>query len=122
MMHELSREFGFDAAHTLRRTINAEPSWRIHGHSYRAEIVLRGHPDPQSGMLIDLSHFERALEDVRLSLDHHFLDEIEDLGPATIENLSTWIWRKVAPVCPNLCRVTVRRDSDSGACSYFGGD
>jgi 6-pyruvoyltetrahydropterin/6-carboxytetrahydropterin synthase len=121
-MYELSKEFRFDAAHTLHRVVDAEPSRRIHGHSYRAEIVLRGHPDPQSGMLIDLGLLDRAMAEVRDGLDHHFLDEIKDLGPATMENLSAHIWRQLAPKLPNLWRVTVRRDSDTGACSYYGPD
>lgn len=121
-MYELSREFRFDAAHTLQRTVDVEPSRRIHGHSYRAEVVVRGRPDPNTGMIIDLSLFDQALEEARDGLDHRFLDEISDLGPTTIENLSSWIWRKVAPVCPNLWRVTVRRDSDTGACSFYGSE
>ena len=121
-MYELSREFRFDAAHTLQRTVDVEPSRRIHGHSYRAEVVVRGRPDPQTGMLIDLSLFDQVLEEARDGLDHRFLDEINDLGPTTIENLSAWIWRKVAPVCPNLWRVTVRRDSDTGVCSFYGSE
>jgi 6-pyruvoyltetrahydropterin/6-carboxytetrahydropterin synthase len=71
-------------------------------------------------MLIDLSIFDQVLKEARDGLDHRFLDEISDLGPTTIENLSSWIWRKVAPVCPNLWRVTVRRDSDTGVCSFYG--
>jgi 6-pyruvoyltetrahydropterin/6-carboxytetrahydropterin synthase len=120
MIYELSKEFRFDAAHTLNRTIEVEPSRRIHGHSYRAEVVVRGEPNPETGMLIDLSLLEKSLEDARDGLDHRFLDEINDLGPATMENLAAWIWRKVEGVCPNLWRVTVRRDSDAGACSVFG--
>jgi 6-pyruvoyltetrahydropterin/6-carboxytetrahydropterin synthase len=119
-MHELSKEFRFDAAHSLQRTVDVEPSRRIHGHSYRAEVVIRGSPDPKSGMVIDLALLNQVLENARDGLDHRLLDEISDLGPATMENLSAWIWRKVAPICPNLWRVTVRRDSDNGACSFYG--
>ena len=50
-MHELSKQFRFEAAHTLNRVIEAEPSRRIHGHSYRAEITLRGEPDPQTAWI-----------------------------------------------------------------------
>lgn len=119
-MFELSKEFRFDAAHTLERRTEAEGSRRIHGHSYRAEVVVRGRPNPETGMVIDLGLLDRALEEARDGLDHRFLDEINDLGPATMENLSAWIWRKLLPICPNLWRVTVRRDSDSGACSFYG--
>jgi 6-pyruvoyltetrahydropterin/6-carboxytetrahydropterin synthase len=119
-MYELSKEFRFDAAHTLDRRVDAEPSRRIHGHSYRAEVVVRGRPDPVTGMIIDLGLLDQALHEARDGLDHRFLDEINDLGPATMENLSAWIWRRLAPKVPNLWRVTVRRDSDGGACSYYG--
>ena len=122
MMFELVKEFRFEAAHTLQRAICAEGSRRIHGHSYRAEVVVRGHADPNTGMVMDLGLFERALETARLGLDHRLLDEVEDLGPATLENLSLWIWRTVAADCAAaLARVTVHRDSTGDACSYFGG-
>jgi 6-pyruvoyltetrahydropterin/6-carboxytetrahydropterin synthase len=71
-------------------------------------------------MVIDLGLFERALQHARDGLDHRFLDEINDLGPATMENLSAWIWRRVAPLCRGLTRVTVYRDSSGDVCSYFG--
>jgi 6-pyruvoyltetrahydropterin/6-carboxytetrahydropterin synthase len=119
-MFELSKQFRFDAAHTLERKIETEASRRIHGHSYRAEVTIRGMPDRASGMLMDLGLLERVLEDARLALDHRFLDEIEDLGPATLENLSAWIWRHLAPSVPHLARVTVYRDSTGDTCAYTG--
>jgi 6-pyruvoyltetrahydropterin/6-carboxytetrahydropterin synthase len=119
-MFELSKQFRFEAAHTLERVIDAEGSRRVHGHSYRAEVVIRGNADPKTGMVADLGLFERALETARLGLDHHFLDDVPGLGPATMENLSVWIWRKVAGTCGALARVTVYRDSTGDACSYFG--
>lgn len=119
-MIELSKSFTFDAAHTLQRSVNVEPSRRIHGHSYRAEVAIRGIPAPETGMLIDLSIFEAALEDARDGLDHRFLDEINDLGPATMENLSMWIWNRLEAKLPGLFCVTVRRDSAGEACRYLG--
>ena len=120
MMFELSKQFRFESAHTLDRKVGGEASRRIHGHSYRAEVVVRGRADPKSGMVLDLGLLEQALEDVRLGLDHHFLNEVPDLGPATMENISVWIWRKVAGTCGGIARVTVYRDSTGEACSYFG--
>jgi 6-pyruvoyltetrahydropterin/6-carboxytetrahydropterin synthase len=119
-MFELSKQFRFEAAHTLERAIDAEGSRRIHGHSYRAEVVIRGEADPRTGMVTDLGLFERAVETARLGLDHHFLDDVPWLGPATMENLSVWIWRKVSGICGPLARVTVYRDSTGDTCSYFG--
>ena len=119
-MFELSKQFRFEAAHTLDRAVDAEPSRRIHGHSYRAEVTVRGEANPHSGMVVDLGVFERALEAARDGLDHRFLDHVAGLGPATMENLSAWIWRVVEPACTGLARVTVHRDSNGESCTYFG--
>ena len=119
-MFEISKQFWFEAAHTLERTVEVDPSRRIHGHSYRAEVMLRGTPDPKSGMIMDLTLLERLLDDAREGLDHRLLDDVPDLGPATMENLAVWIWRKVEPRCPGLVKVTVYRDSSRDTVSYFG--
>jgi 6-pyruvoyltetrahydropterin/6-carboxytetrahydropterin synthase len=121
-MFELSKQFRFDAAHTLDRIIQTESSRRIHGHSYRAEVTVRGRPDPVTGMVVDLGVLEASMEDARDALDHRLLDEITDLGPATMENLSRWIWNRLKPVVTNLFRVSVYRDSSGEACSYWGED
>ncbi len=121
-MWELSKRFRFDAAHTLQREVETESSRRIHGHSYEAEVTLAGEMDERTGMLLDLALLDRSLEEARACLDHHFLDEIEDLGPATLENLSRWIWNKLAPAVPGVTRVTVRRESSGDSCAYYGTD
>src|SRR5688572_30718671 len=115
-MFELSKQFRFDAAHTLERAIETESSRRIHGHSYRAEVTVRGQPDPATGMVVDLGLLQRALEEARAALDHRFLDEINDLGPATMENLSRWIWDRIQPSVTNLHKVAVFRDSSGETC------
>ncbi len=120
-MYELAKQFRFEAAHTLPgRAVDTDPSRRIHGHSYRAEVVVRGIADPVTGMVVDLGLFERLLEQARDGLDHRFLDEVAGLGPATMESLAAWIWRSVTPACPGLARVTVHRDSNAESCTYFG--
>ena len=37
MRYELTQRFFFEAAHTLQRDVEVEPSRRIHGHTYVAE-------------------------------------------------------------------------------------
>ena len=119
-MWELTKTFRFEAAHTLDRMVEAEPSRRIHGHSYRAEVTVRGLPDAVTGMILDLGLFEAALSSAEDALDHRFLDEVETMGPATMENISRWIWDHVDEKLKGLCRVTVYRDSQGEVCSYFG--
>ena len=61
-MFELTKQFRFEAAHTLQRAIGTEGSRRVHGHSYRAEVAVRGVPDQASGMIVDLGLFDQSLQ------------------------------------------------------------
>jgi 6-pyruvoyltetrahydropterin/6-carboxytetrahydropterin synthase len=109
MTYQISQTFFFDAAHTLKREVEADSSRRIHGHTYHADITLRGNPDPATGMLMDLSLVRRELALLRDGLDHRFLDEVEGIGPATLENLCAFIARRLQPALPLLVRVSVYR-------------
>jgi 6-pyruvoyltetrahydropterin/6-carboxytetrahydropterin synthase len=119
-MFELVKAFRFEAAHSLPRTIDADASRRIHGHSYQVEVAIKGDPNPLTGMVVDLGELERVLNEARDALDHRLLDDIPHLGLPTMENLSAWIWAKLHPACPGLSRVTVRRRSLGESCTYFG--
>jgi len=119
-MFELSKQFRFEAAHTLQRAIGTEGSRRVHGHSYRAEVAVRGTPDKDSGMIVDLGLFDLSLQKVRDGLDHHFLDDIQGLGPATLENLAVWIWQALAENGVTPSHVIVARDASGESCRYTG--
>lgn len=118
MTYELTQRFHFDAAHTLQRRVDAAPSKRIHGHTYTAEVTVAGTPDPQTGMVVDLGLLRRALDAVRDRLDHHLLDEVPGLGPATLENLCAFIARALLDDgwALALAQVEVRREAGGDAC------
>jgi 6-pyruvoyltetrahydropterin/6-carboxytetrahydropterin synthase len=116
MNYQISQKFYFDAAHTLRREVEADSSLRIHGHTYNAEVALSGQPDPLTGMVLDLGLVRQAIEQLRLQLDHHMLDDVAGLGPATLENLCAFIWRALAPSLPGLAMVRVWRESIGDSC------
>ena len=118
-MWELTKSFRFEAAHSLANTSLGGASEEIHGHSFRAEVVLRGRPDPATGMLADLTRLEKELEALRATLDHKLLNRIERLGLPTLENLSRFIWERVAHV-GQVARVSVHRDSCGESCTYYG--
>ena len=113
---ELSQRFFFEAAHTLHRSIETEGSLRIHGHTYEAEVTLQGQPNPQTGMLIDLAHLREEIARVREMLDHRFLDEVDGLGPATLENLCAFLRRHLQTGLPSLCAVTIERRLSGDKC------
>jgi 6-pyruvoyltetrahydropterin/6-carboxytetrahydropterin synthase len=110
MKFELSQRFYFEAAHTLSRTIDAEPSARIHGHTYYATVTLTGTPDPSTGMLLEI-------DSLRETLDHRFLNELDGLGPVTLENLAAYIHQALIKAIPNIVSVTVERPASGDACT-----
>jgi 6-pyruvoyltetrahydropterin/6-carboxytetrahydropterin synthase len=119
-MFELCKQFRFEAAHTLNRQIEAEGSRRVHGHSYRAEVAVRGVPDANTGMVVDLGLLDRSLQAVRNRLDHHFLNDVPGLGPATLENLAAWIWQALVAEGVTPSHVLVARDASGDSCRYTG--
>lgn len=118
-MWELTKSFRFEAAHALAHTTLGEVSQEIHGHSFRAEVTIRGTPDPVTGMVCDLGLLERALKDTQKTLDHKLLNNIEGLAIPTLENLSRFIWERVQSA-GHVVRVSVHRDSCGESCTYFG--
>jgi 6-pyruvoyltetrahydropterin/6-carboxytetrahydropterin synthase len=117
MMYEVSQRFYFDAAHTLNREIETAGSRRIHGHTYWAEVAVRGTPDPVTGMVVDSGMLKARLHEVRDRLDHHLLDEVPDLGPATLENLCAFIARGLEGFHPGLATVRVWREANGDNCT-----
>ena len=111
-MFELSQTFSFDAAHTLKRQVSPEEaagSRRIHGHTYTAEVMVRGERQPESGMVVDLAVLRGVIAEVRNQLDHHFLDEVAGLGAPTLENLCVFIFAQVHQQIPQVSAVAVSR-------------
>jgi 6-pyruvoyltetrahydropterin/6-carboxytetrahydropterin synthase len=118
-MWELTKSFRFEAAHALSGMTLGEASMEIHGHSFRAEVTLRGTPDPATGMVLDLGLLDRGMADVRKMPHHKLLNRIEALGPPTLENLSRFVWERVAHA-GRLTRVSVHRDICNESCTYYG--
>ena len=118
-MWELTKSFRFEAAHALSGTTLGDVGAEVHGHSYRAEVAIRGTPHPDTGMIVDLGRFEENIAQVRRALDHKFLNRIEALGPPTLENLARFIFDRVQHA-GRVTRVSVYRDSCNESCSYVG--
>ena len=115
-MIEITQEFGFDAAHWLGD--GAAENRRLHGHSFYAEVTLRGEADPATGFLRDFGEGKRALDAIRATLDHRLLNEIEGLGTPTLENLAHFIFIRARAALPEVVRVKLRRPSYGQTCVY----
>lgn len=70
---------------------------------------------------MDFAEITRAFQPLYDQLDHHYLNEIEDLENPTSENLARWVWRRLKPALPLLSQVVVRETCTAG-CVYRGED
>ena len=116
MMFEITQQFTFDAAHHLGA--GASENRRMHGHSFYVEVTLRGEPDPATGFLRDFGEVDAALKSVRDLLDHHLLNDVEGLGPPTLENLAHFIYARAKARLPEVLRVKIARPSHGQSCTY----
>ena len=116
---EIFKEFSIEAAHRLPMVPPDHKCSRIHGHSFKVELHVRGLVNKNAGWVMDFSEIKKAFKPYYDALDHHYLNEVDGLSNPTSENLARWIWDRVRPTLPTLCRVVVRETCTSG-CVYQG--
>jgi len=104
-----TRKFTFSSAHRYwRDEWTLDENRRVfghltvvHGHNYTLEVTVRGHVDPQTGMVMDLAELKRVVGDAVLArFDHADLnrDAVFAAGQIpTTENLVRAIWDVLAP-------------------------
>lgn len=114
------KDFQFEAAHFLPSASPGDPNARIHGHSFRARIVVDGEPDADTGYVFHFDELTAALADTRDALDHRLLNEVDGLAAPTLERIAMWIWNRIANKVPGLAEVHVSRDSCHEGCVYSG--
>jgi 6-pyruvoyltetrahydropterin/6-carboxytetrahydropterin synthase len=133
-MLEVTRVYHFSAAHRLANPALSPGAnaalygacHRPHGHNYYLEVTVAGHPDPVTGMAVDL----RALDDtvsreVLDRVDHDTLEQVEALAGVitTGESLARAFWRILSPAvgAAALRRVTVV-ETAKNRFDYQGGE
>jgi 6-pyruvoyltetrahydropterin/6-carboxytetrahydropterin synthase len=116
---DLFREFTIEAAHRLPNVPPGHKCARLHGHSFRIEVHVRGEVDPHTGWVMDFAEVKSAFQPLFDRLDHHYLNEVPGLENPTSENLARWVWTELRQRLPNLHRVVIRETCTSG-CVYEG--
>ncbi len=111
---EIFKEFTFEAAHQLPHVPPGHQCGRLHGHSYRIEIHVKGQVAEPSGWIVDFSDLKHAFMPVHDQLDHRYLNEVEGLENPTSENLAKWVWKRLKPTLPELSKVLIRETCTSG--------
>ena len=82
---------------------------RLHGHSYRLDVVLEGalhDTGPAAGMVEDFEVVSRVVKAAVLNeLDHRSLNEL--IENPTAERIVQWVWRRLDPELPQLAELVL---------------
>lgn len=113
----ISKEFTFDAAHHLPTVPVDHKCHRMHGHTYRVELQIRGVIAP-NGFCGGIDYADIAAlyqERVHRVLDHRVLNDVPGLEIPSTEHLAWWIAAQIAPGIPAPARLMCVRVCESSS-------
>ncbi|MBI2421491.1 MAG: 6-carboxytetrahydropterin synthase [Candidatus Hydrogenedentes bacterium] len=103
-----------EAAH--RNPLGGEKQRRLHGHSYRVELLGGGAPNAV-GWVVDFAEMKERFRAIYKQLDHHCLNDIPGLSEDTrVPALTRWIEAQLAPMPAWLHGVRVSIAGDLAFC------
>jgi len=113
-MWTISKEFRFEAAHSLEHLPETHKCHYLHGHSYKLTVYCRG--DLTNQWVIDYADISDAVLPWVQQLDHKNLNDII-MCATTAENICYWLWRRLLPKLPLLYRIDIN-ETPGTCCSY----
>lgn len=114
------KDFLFEAAHFLPSAAPGTANARVHGHSFRARVVIDGEADAETGYVFHFDDLAQAMSETQHALDHRLLNEVDGLSTPTLERIAAWIWARLQDRVQGLAEVHVSRDSCREGCIYTG--
>ena len=118
-MFELKVVTHFAAAHQL--TMVAKKCENLHGHNWKVEVYLAGDKLNDAGVVMDFGEIKRHLADIKKSLDHRFLNDLEcfQSGNPSSENIARFIaesmQEKITEPGIRVSRVSAWESEDASA-------
>lgn len=112
---QIRKHFRFEAAHVLPG--HPGKCARMHGHSYRLEVAVRGAlqgSGPAHGMVTDFESIKTIVRrEVIDVLDHTTLNDFDE--HPTCERITLWIWQRLDGHLPGLDELVLWETSNSCA-------
>jgi 6-pyruvoyltetrahydropterin/6-carboxytetrahydropterin synthase len=119
-MYELRVVTRFAAAHRL--TMVGAKCENLHGHNWKIEVYVQGASLDEGGVLVDFGVIKRHVRDLMETLDHKFLNELEDFQegtPPSSENIARYVADQLAARITQpgirVSRVTAWESEDASA-------
>ncbi len=104
---ELRKTLTFESAHKLNGLPAGHKCGRLHGHSFKATLVVQGPLNEGQHWVVDYADIKKAAAPIIDQLDHNYLNEIPGLENPTAENICRWIFNNIKPRLSQLVQVIV---------------
>ena len=112
---QIRKHFRFEAAHVL--PYHPGKCGRMHGHSYRLEVAVRGPLQTEGaarGMILDFDEIKRIVREHAVdALDHQTLNDF--IENPTAERIVHWIWKRLEPALEGLDELVLWETANSCA-------
>lgn len=95
-MYEIGVATQFEAAHRLVGDFG--PATRLHGHTYRLDVVVRGRRLRDDGALYDIGRLRELVDTLAATLHYHDLGDVPGLAGVntTAEAVARYCWETLA--------------------------
>lgn len=94
----VSKDFSFEAAHSLPHLPVGHKCRNVHGHSYRFRVECTGPLDAR-GFVVDFAEISAAVKPIVERIDHQNLNELFPFY-TTAENMAAWVLDEVRKTLP----------------------
>ncbi|NCZ95559.1 MAG: 6-carboxytetrahydropterin synthase [Verrucomicrobia bacterium] len=119
MRISLRRIFDFEAAQHLPSFPEGHKCRRLHGHSFRLEVVVTGAVDLKTGLFYDHAKIADVVRPIVDKMDHTCLNETPGLENPTLELMTKWFWDKLTTQLPGLSEITLH-ETPRASCTFRG--
>jgi len=126
-MYKIRKMFRFEAAHMLSSSYSEECQ-RVHGHSYRVEVMLTGRMLNDDGMLIDFKKLGEIVRPLIMAWDHEVIisedrpgmptEWVEVPFNPTAENMARYLHDKIRPLVSGLAVHVRVHETETGWAEY----
>lgn len=118
--YRIWKEFGLDSAVRLRHAASDDARRRIHGHTYRLRLHLSAPLDLIYGWTVDFGDVKELFAPVFERLDHHPLQELEQVADEGASAIVRWVRQQAAQVLPQLERIDLYETAGCGVILSWG--
>jgi 6-pyruvoyltetrahydropterin/6-carboxytetrahydropterin synthase len=111
---EIFVKFDFAASRRLTLLATEHPCSRVHGHTFEVQILVAGEIDPSTGFMVDFAVIEKSIAQIKETVDHRYLNDIDGLENPTTEILAQWLWGNLLKDLPGLTEIIVQEHYSRG--------